>query len=102
MRIIKPARIREYAQAHPTAAASLAGWLKAARVARWRSLVDVRQTWRSADGVKVASGHTVTVFNIAGNTHRLITAIHYDRQTVYVLRFLTHAEYSKDRWKSEL
>jgi mRNA-degrading endonuclease HigB of HigAB toxin-antitoxin module len=33
---------------------------------------------------------------------RLIVAIHYDKQRVYTLRFLTHAEYSKNHWKKEL
>ena len=102
MRIIKPARVRDYAKAHRRAAASLLAWLAAAREASWASLAQVRRTYCHADGVKVASGRTVTVFNIAGNGYRLITAIHYDRQTVFVLRLLTHAEYSKDRWKSEL
>ncbi|MFA7238157.1 MAG: type II toxin-antitoxin system HigB family toxin [Phycisphaeraceae bacterium] len=97
MRIIKPARVRQYAKDHPDAAASLMGWLKAARDASWGSLMDVRRNWRHADGVKASNGRTVTVFNIAGNAFRLVTAIHYDRRTVYVLRFLTHAEYSKDR-----
>ena len=27
---------------------------------------------------------------------------HYNRQKVFVLRFMTHAEYDKDRWKKEL
>lgn len=34
--------------------------------------------------------------------YRLITAIHYNLVKVFVLRFMTHAEYSKDRWKDEL
>ena len=102
MKVVKPARIREYAQRHPEARPSLMGWLAATRQAAWGSLMDVRRTLRHADGVKVASGRTVVVFNIAGNDYRLITAIHYDRQKVFVLRFMPHAEYSKDRWKSEL
>ncbi|MCL4177564.1 MAG: type II toxin-antitoxin system HigB family toxin [Verrucomicrobia bacterium] len=36
------------------------------------------------------------------NGYRLIAAIHFDRQTAYTLRFLTHAEYSRERWKDEL
>jgi hypothetical protein len=32
----------------------------------------------------------------------LIAAIHYNRQRVYVLRLLTHAVYSEDRWKDTL
>jgi mRNA interferase HigB len=42
------------------------------------------------------------VFNVCGNDFRLIVAIHYNRGIVYTLRFLTHAEYSKDKWKKEL
>ena len=31
-----------------------------------------------------------------------VCAIHYDTGKVFLLRFLTHAEYDKDRWKDEL
>jgi mRNA interferase HigB len=42
------------------------------------------------------------VFNIEHNRHRLIAAIHFNTQTVYVLRIMTHQEYSRNRWKEEL
>ena len=64
--------------------------------------MDARKTFPHADQVKVKSGRTVTVFNVRGNEFRLITAIHYDRRKVFVLNFLTHAEYSKDTWKNRL
>jgi mRNA interferase HigB len=56
----------------------------------------------AADQVRVASGNPVVVFNVCGNTYRLICAIHYDTGKVFLLRFLTHAEYDKERWKGEL
>ena len=52
--------------------------------------------------VQVASKKSVLVFNVCGNTYRLIVAMHFDRQTAYTLRFLTHSDYSKDLWKGEL
>ena len=52
--------------------------------------------------MRVASGRTVVVFNIAGNHFRLIAAVHYATAIVFALRFLTHAEYSKDTWKDDL
>jgi mRNA interferase HigB len=52
--------------------------------------------------VKVSSGGQVVVFNVCGNAYRLIVAIHFNRQIVFTLRFLTHADYSKDQWKTEL
>jgi hypothetical protein len=27
---------------------------------------------------------------------------HFDQQIVYTLRFMTHAEYSKEKWKDRL
>ena len=32
----------------------------------------------------------------------MIAAIHFNRQMVYLLRFLTHTEYNKDTWKDDL
>ena len=37
------------------------------------------------------------VFNIAGNRYRLIAAIHFNTQTLYVRAVMTHAEY--DYWR---
>jgi mRNA interferase HigB len=42
------------------------------------------------------------VFNVCGNTYRLVVALHFNTQMALTLRFLTHAEYSKDRWKDDL
>jgi mRNA interferase HigB len=39
---------------------------------------------------------------VAGNKFRLVTAIHYNRQIVYILRIMTHAEYSRAKWKEQL
>jgi len=72
------------------------------REAKWDNLQDVRRVYPHADTVMVKSGSSVTVFNIGGNKYRLITAIHYNRQRVYILAFLRHAEYSKDFWKDRL
>jgi mRNA interferase HigB len=102
MKIIKLARLRAYAKVHPIAAANLEHWVGITKTDNWTNFQDVKCTLNNADTVEVASGRSVVVFNIAGNKFRLITAIHYDMRKVFVLRFLTHAEYSKDKWKNEL
>jgi mRNA interferase HigB len=102
VRLIKRMTLREYARRFPRAATPLDTWSRLTRSAAWGGLVDTRRTFPHADQVKVKSGRTVTVFNIAGNAFRLITAIHYDRRKVFVLNFLTHAEYSRDSWKDRL
>jgi mRNA interferase HigB len=52
--------------------------------------------------VRVRSDNPVVVFNIAHNRYRLITAVHFNREKVFVLRFLTHKEYDRDQWKDDL
>ena len=102
MRIIKEKFLVEMGRKYPKAASHLETWRKIVRLAVWRNLVEVRWTYPDTDLVKVRSGRQVLVFNVRRNDYRLIVAVHFNRQIVYTLRFLTHAEYSKDRWKTEL
>ena len=102
MRIIPRKRLREFAQRHPDAAVAVEKWERLVGEGKWQNLQEVRRVFPHADAVTMASGSTVTVFNICGNKYRLIAALHYDRQRVFVLRFLTHAQYSKDSWKDTL
>ncbi len=102
MRIIKVPFLAGAAAKHPKARRWIESWCAITRAAQWKNLNELRRTYPSADPVNVDSGRSVTVFNVCGNDYRLIVAIHYNRQIVFTLRFLTHAEYSKDKWKSEL
>ena len=102
MRVIKPSRIRQYQDAYPKAAAALGRWLELIEMHDWDNIQQLRKVFPTADGVTVRSGRIVTVFNIAGNDYRLITAIHYNARIVYTMQFLTHAEYDKGKWKDTL
>jgi mRNA interferase HigB len=102
VRIIKEAFLVAAGREHPPAVRHLEVWRKIVKTAMWRSLVDVRQTYPDTDGVRVRSGRRVLVFNIRRNDYRLVVAAHFNRQIIYTLRFMTHAEYSKERWKDTL
>ena len=102
MRIISRRRLTEYANKHPSSAASLTAWHTVAKAAKWQSITEVRRAFPHADATQVASGKTVTIFNIAGNNHRLITAIHDNTGKVFILKILTHSQYDKPNWKKEL
>ena len=41
------------------------------------------------------------MFNIKGNTYRLIAWIDYRSQKVFIRHILTHAEYDKEEWKND-
>lgn len=102
MRIIKEVFLVEAGRLHPPAARHLVVWRQIVRAATWRNLLDVRATYPDTDAVKVKSERQVLVFNIRRNDFRLIVAAHFNRQIIYTLRFMTHSEYSKDRWKDTL
>jgi mRNA interferase HigB len=100
--LITVSRLNEFAKTYPDAASALAAWKRITAKAEWRSLTELRLDFPSADGVTVDSGKTATVFNIRGGNYRLITAIHYDKGRVYIMRFLRHKEYDKEKWKEQL
>jgi mRNA interferase HigB len=94
MRIIKRGALEDFWREHPGAKASLESWYGVVRKANWKTPVELRQIYRTADLV----GRR-TVFNIAGNRYRLIARVNYETQRVFVLFLLTHAEYDKGAWK---
>jgi mRNA interferase HigB len=76
----------------------LDSWYRVVKIARWRSLEDLTQTYPATDGVRVGD-RVYTVFNLAGNRFRLISKIYYEDQVLLVREILTHAEYDKENWK---
>jgi mRNA interferase HigB len=102
VRIIKEAFLVAAGRDHPPVSRHLETWRQTVKAAAWRTLVDVRRSYPDTDSVKVRSGRAVLIFNLRRNDYRLIAAVHFNRQISYTLRFMTHAEYSKDRWKDTL
>ena len=102
MRIITDEFLEARAGEYPKAKKYLQEWARNVRRANWRNLVDARRLYPATDSVKVRSGKSVLVFNVCGNDYRFIVAVHWDKQRVFTLRFLTHADYTKDFWKNEL
>jgi mRNA interferase HigB len=65
-----------------------------ARAARWKNLMQAQQAWPSAEAVG-----EFTVFNIKGNTYRLIARINYRSGTIFIRAVMAHAKYSKGKWR---
>lgn len=96
MHIISRKNLLRFSQVHADAFTSLDDWYRNAKGASWRYLDEVRQVYPNADTVG-----NFTVFNIKGNTYRLIVSIDYEGQIIYVKYVLTHAEYDKENWKND-
>jgi mRNA interferase HigB len=94
MHIITRKRLNEFAVKHPNARPGLTHWYQILKTAVVHNFAGLRTIFPSADQVG-----KLTVFNIGGNTARLIAAIHYNRQRVYIRAVLTHDEYDQGKWK---
>lgn len=94
MHVITRKRLNEFAKLHPDTTNALVQWYKLVKQNEFATFVELRELFPSADRVG-----KLTVFNIGGNKVRLIAAIHYNRNKVYIRAVLTHAEYDEERWK---
>ena len=94
MNVISYKRIREFSSIHRDAEASLRAWYRTAKRSNWGSLAEVKQVYPSADLVG-----RYTVFNIRGNSYRLIARIVYRTRTLFIVAVLTHDEYDLGKWK---
>jgi mRNA interferase HigB len=93
MHVISRKRLREAEAKHGDLAGPLGTWFKVAKAAQWKDIEDVRKTYRNTGPV---GPHTV--FNIKGNSYRLIAKIQYESALIFVKAVLTHAEYDKGDW----
>ena len=94
MHVITRKRLNEFAAKHPEASSSLAHWYGLVRSKNYVSFAELRSDFPAADQVG-----KLTVFNVGGNKVRLIAAIHYNRQKLYIRALLTHEEYDRGAWK---
>jgi mRNA interferase HigB len=98
MKIVNYEIVMRFTKKHADARAAFKRWRDLTEAAIWHSHDDVKRTFPSADKYKAC-----TIFDIGGNKYRLIAKINYDQhvQIVNVREAMTHAEYDKDKWKSD-
>lgn len=102
MRLIDIKTLERFWRRHADAEKPLMRWYQIAKEAEWENIDEVRRFYSHADAVVVGSGKTVTIFNVGGNKYRLVTAVHYNTQIIYIMMVLTHSEYDRENWKKVL
>ena len=68
---------------------ALDAWYYEVRQAAWKSSADVKRSYSHASVV----GADRVVFNIKGNSYRLVIAVNYARSTAFIKWIGTHKEY---------
>ena len=90
-RIIAKSTLREFWEKHADSEQYLKTWYDTAKSAKWFSPNDVKQTYINASILKDSR----VVFNIKGNSYRLILKFNYEKQWAFIRFIGTHAEYDK-------
>ncbi len=91
MRVISKRTLREFWEQpqYADAQSSLQAWYREAIKASWHTPQDIKSQFRHASILK---GSRV-VFNIAGNKYRLVVAVDYGRQAMFVRFIGTYQQY---------
>lgn len=91
MRIIAVKTLKDYWEQFPDSERPLQHWYKEVTAAEWSSPNNLKSQFGNAS---VVTSKRV-VFNIHGNTYRLIVDIEYRLKIVFIVWLGTHKEYDK-------
>lgn len=81
--------LREFWEIHTDSEQSLRAWYAKTKQANWKSTGDVKNDYRNASFV----ANNRVIFNIKGNKYRLVVAINYQYQIIYIRFIGTHNKY---------
>jgi len=91
LRVIAKKILREFWEKHNDCEQQLKAWYQETSKAEWQNSNEVKLDYPTASIV----GDNRIVFNIKGNTYRLIVKINFDYQMVWIRFIGTHSEYDK-------
>lgn len=94
MQLLNVVALDHFKRDHADARASLDVWRSEVEAAQWNTPQDIKNRYRSADFL----AKDRVIFNIKGNSYRLIVVVKYSMGMVVVEWVGTHSEYDKKRF----
>jgi len=91
MRVIAVKTLKSFWEKHPDAENALRAWYTEVKRAIWQGPQDVKNAYGTASMLR----NNRVVFNIKGNSYRLVVAVKYEFQVVYIRFVGTHAAYDR-------
>ncbi len=93
MRIIAFKTLRDFFEKseYSDSEVSLRAWYHEAKLATWKNSNELKRQFKNASIV----GDGRVVFNIKGNDYRLVVAIDYEFQVIFIRFIGTHKQYDK-------
>jgi mRNA interferase HigB len=91
MRVITKSTLQAFWRRHPDAEGPLLAWYREVEKEDWDSPTTVKVRYKSASIVR----NNRVIFDIKGNSYRLVVRVNYKYRIVYVKFVGTHVEYDK-------
>ncbi|NOU45440.1 MAG: type II toxin-antitoxin system HigB family toxin [Bacteroidales bacterium] len=89
-RIYAKSTLRDFWEKHPDSEQYLKTWFDTALSSAWKSPNEVKQTYANASILKDSR----IVFNIKGNSYRLVAKFNYEKQWIFIRFIGTHNDYN--------
>ncbi len=93
MQLFGTIKLDNFKQKHANARGPLDAWRLAVENANWTDSHDIKRSHATASFL----GENRVVFNIKGNSYRLVVKVKYSHGVVLIEDVQTHAEYSKTK-----
>jgi mRNA interferase HigB len=90
-RIFSKGTLREFWETYSDSEQYLKTWYDTAMNSDWKTPNDVKQTYANASILK----NSRIVFNIKGNSYRLVVKFNFEKQWIFSRFIGTHAEYDE-------
>src|SRR5574344_100236 len=90
-RIFSKGILREFWAVHPDSEQYLKTWFDTPKNSNWKTPNEVKQTYANASILKDSR----IVFNIKGNSYRLVAKFNFEKQWIFIRFIGTHAEYDR-------
>ena len=90
-RIVAKSTLRIFWEKHADSEQYLKTWYETAKVSSWKSPAVIKKMYANASII----ANNRIVFNIKGNSYRLIVQFNYEREWAFIRFIGTHAEYDK-------
>lgn len=91
MRIVSRKQIDNFIRKHPDSKSSIESWYNEVIDAKWINSIDIKKRYSSASFLK----DNFVIFNIKGNSYRLVIKVSYKNSVVLIKWIGTHSEYDK-------
>lgn len=91
MVVISYSKLREFHIVHADAKDAVNNWYRVLLQADCANFHEMKKIFNSIDAV----GNDRYVFNVRGNSYRIVALIFFDIRTVYIRFIGTHAQYDK-------